>query len=216
MLSEQRRADVLAQVGPVLAVVIEEQAGERWIYIPQAAPDFAILSRCSDGMQIGMTPGWFEGGTRFGFSPCIRFKGAAHTLASLRLVRHSRPPPCIHVTMGRGGVDAVAADLLQHLVQPYEPVFREALSRIGLMQSGASAQQQVADVIAGLTGAVQERRGEDIALSPDVCGVSLPLRVSPAGSIELGQTSVTTEQVSAIVAGLRRADLLRPGRRAGR
>jgi hypothetical protein len=76
------------------------------------------------------------------------------------------------------------------------------------------AQRQVADTIAGLTGTAQERRGDDINLWPDVCGVALPLRVSPGGAIELGRTAVTPEQVSAIVAGLRRADRLRPSRRA--
>ena len=71
-------------------------------------------------------------------------------------------------------------------------------------------QRQVADTITGLTGAAEERQGDDISLRPTVCGVSLPMRVSPVGAIELGRASVTAEQVSAIVAGLRRASRLRP------
>ena len=112
------------------------------------------------------------------------------------------------------GPEAVAADLLRRLVGPYEALFRQVCARAGQADAARDAQRQVADTIAGLTGAAQERRGDDINLWPDVCGVALPLRVSPGGAIELGRTAVTPEQVSAIVAGLRRADRLWPSRRA--
>ena len=68
------------------------------------------------------------------------------------------------------------------------------------------AQRQVAETLAALTGAAPERRGDDINLFPDVAGGRLPLRVSRCGDIELGQTNVTQEQITAIVAGLRRTN----------
>ncbi|MEA2731355.1 MAG: hypothetical protein QOF70_5830 [Acetobacteraceae bacterium] len=212
MLSDEKRADLLAQAGPILAVTLFEATGKRWVYVPQADPTFGILSRSADGMKIGMMPGWFEQAARFEFSPFIRIKGIAHTPQSLGLVPSGGPSLRIHATMTRGP-EAVAADLLRRLVGPYETLFREIRARAGQASEARDAQRRVADTIAGLTGAAQERRGDDINLWPDVGGLALPSRVSPGGAIELGRTAVTPEQVSAIVAGLRRADKLRPGRR---
>ncbi len=212
MLSDERCADLLAQTGPLLAVALFEAAGRRWVYVPQGAADFGILCRCDDGMKIGMTPGWFDGAARFEFSPFILMGGIAHTPQSLGLVPRGRPTLRVHAKMTRGP-DVAAADLLQRLVGPYEPHFREVCARVGRAAQAQDVQRQVADIIAGLTGASQERRGDDINLWPDVGGMALPLRVAPGGGIELGRTAVTPEQVSAIVAGLRRADRLRPSRR---
>lgn len=211
MLSDERRAGLLAQTGPVLAVALFEAAGRRWVYVPQAAADFGILCRCDDGMRIGMTPGWFDGAVRFEFSPSIPIGGVAHTPQGLGLVARGGPTLRIHATMTRG-LDVAAADLLQRLVGPYEPHFREVCARAGRAAQAQDAQRRVADIIASLTGASQERSGDDISLWPDVGGMALPLRVAPGGGIDLGRTAVTPEQVSAIVAGLRRADRLRPGR----
>lgn len=213
MLSDEKRADLLAQTGPVLAVALFEATGQRWVFVPQEAADFGILSRCADGMKIGMMPGWFDQAARFEFAPFIRLDGIAHTTQSLGLVPRGGPALRIHATMTRGP-EAVAADLLRRLVGPYEALFRQVCARAGQADAARDAQRQVADTIAGLTGAAQERRGDDINLWPDVCGVALLLRVSPGGAIELGRTAVTPEQVSAIVAGLRRADRLRSSRRA--
>jgi len=200
MFSDEKRVDLLAQTGPVLAVALFEATGQRWVFVPQEAADFGILSRCADGMKIGMMPGWFDQAARFEFAPFIRLDGGGPALR-------------IHATMTRGP-EAVAVDLLRRLVGPYEALFRQVRARAGQADAVRDTQRWVADTIADLTGAAQERRGDDINLWPDVCGVALPLRVSPGGAIELGRTAVTPEQVSAIVAGLRRADRLRPSRRA--
>ncbi len=37
MLSDEKRADLLAQTGPVLAVALFEATGQRWVFVPKAA-----------------------------------------------------------------------------------------------------------------------------------------------------------------------------------
>ena len=91
MLSDEKRADLLAQTGPVLAVALFEATGQRWVFVPQEAADFGILSRCADGMKIGMMPGWFDQAARFEFAPFIRLDGIAHTPQSLGLVPRGGP-----------------------------------------------------------------------------------------------------------------------------
>lgn len=213
MLNEQKREEVLARIGPVLAVALTETTGTAWIFIPQPAADFAILLRRDDEMRISMMPGWFDKGDRFEFAPYIQIDGIAHTLGSLGLAAHGNNCLRIHATTTRG-VEAIAHDLVRRVVVPYEKHFPGVLARASQTTTARDAQRQVADAIAGLTGATQEHRGDDINLWPDVCGVSLPLRVTPGGAIELGRTNVTHAQVAAIVAGLKRADRLRAGRHA--
>jgi hypothetical protein len=129
MLSDDKRADMLARIGPVLAVTMAETTGQGWIFVPQDAADFAILSRREDGMQIGMLPGWFEHSMRFEFAPFIRIDGVAHTLTSLGLVPPGARALRIHVTVTRG-VDALAADILRRVVRPYEGCFDAVRARI--------------------------------------------------------------------------------------
>ena len=212
MLGEQRRAEMLAQIGPVLTVELEEKTGQRWVFVPQPAADFAVLSRACDGMQVGMTPGWFDHAARFEFPPCVRVGGTVHGLSILGVTTRPGMPLRIHATMLRGA-DALAAELLRRLVRPYEPMFREVRARLDRMAVERDAQRRVAAAIAGITGAAEEADGNEIAITPNVCGVTMSLRVVPGGVVELERTVVTPEQVRAIIAGLRRAERLQPCRR---
>ena len=212
MLSDKRRADLLARTGPVLAVLLCEASGRQWVFVPQDRPDFAVLSRCEDNMAVGMMPGWFEPTARFEFSPFIHMDGGCHTLASLGLVQRGGASLRIHASM-TSGPEALATDLLRRLIGPYQPYFQEVQALRSRHPEARKAQPQAADLIAATAGGAQRRGGDEINPWPDVCGVSLPLRVLPGGIIELGRAKVTAAQVSAIVAGLQRADRLRPARR---
>ena len=212
MLTDDKRAAMLAQTGPVLAVALCEATGDGWTYIPGMAPDFGILARRKDGMQLGVRPGWFDGAVRYEFMPHLQADGRAPVPAAQDQTA-SRPALRIQSTTTRG-IEAVAADVARRLVEPYEAQYRNTLARAIEGLPGRDAQRQVADLLAWLTGGAQAWREGDISLHPDVGGTSLPLRVAPGGTIELGHASVSADQVADLVAGLLRAGRMRPASEA--
>lgn len=214
MLTEKKRADLLARSGPVLAMLLAEHTARRWTYVPQDVSDFGVLRCPDDGMQLGLLPGWFEAAERFELAPFIRSrKGVAHTVRSLGLVGPSASDLRIQVTNSRG-MERVAADVVRRLVEPYAALHPKVRALLAEDRAAADAQERVAASLATLTGAIQERHGDDISLAPEIGGVRLPLRVSLGGTIELGSTGLTETQLRGLVAGLQRADKLAPsGRR---
>nr|WP_294523306.1 hypothetical protein [uncultured Rhodopila sp.] len=129
MLSTRERADRLARVGPPLVVTLSEMSGDGWIFIPQDAVDFAVLSRRKDRMQLGMLPGWYDSVPRFEFSPFIRIDGITHTPAGLGIIAPGAGALRIHVTMARG-VETIATDVIRRLIIPYEGYFAEVGARV--------------------------------------------------------------------------------------
>ena len=208
MLTLAQRAESLAEVGPVFTNALSEITARRWTFIAGPEADTAMLSR-DDGMCLAMLPGWCEHAQRFEFTAYAQLEGRVDTPARLGLVPTGTPPLRIQVTM-RPNLERTAADVVRRLVQPYEAIFGLVKSHRQCWQDGSEAQRRTVERITGLTGAVQRRSGEDIALAADVGGVSLPLRVAPDGAIELGRTAVSDGQLVAIVAGLRHAAGLRP------
>jgi hypothetical protein len=129
MLSNHQRADRLARVGPALVVTLSEMTGDGWIFIPQDAVDFAVLSRRKDRMQLGMLPGWYDSMPRFEFSPFIRINGMTHTLAGLGIIAPGAGALRIHVTMA-SGVEAIARNVIRRLILPYERYLPEVRGNI--------------------------------------------------------------------------------------
>ena len=156
-----------------------------------------------------MLPGWCEHVQRFEFTAYARLAGRLDTPARLGLVPAGTPPLRVQVTM-RPNLDRTAADVARRLVRPYEAIFGCMVVRQQHQDADRTAQLRVAERIAGLIGASQRPIGENIAMVGDVGGVRLPLLVAPDGAIELGGAAVSDVQLAAIVAGLRKADALRP------
>jgi hypothetical protein len=129
MLSTRERAEMLARVGPALVVTLSEMTGDGWIFIPQDAVDFAVLSRRRDRMQLGMLPGWYHSVPRFEFRPFIRINGKTHTLAGLGIIAPGAGALRIHVTMARG-VETIATNVIRRLIVPYEGYFGEVGARV--------------------------------------------------------------------------------------
>jgi hypothetical protein len=130
MLSTHERAEMLARVGPPLVVTLSEMTGDGWMFIPQDAVDFAVLSRRTDRMQLGMLPGRYDPMPRFEFSPFIRINGITHTLAGLGIIALGSGALRIHVTMTRG-VETIAANVMRRLIVPYDGYFAEVGRRVG-------------------------------------------------------------------------------------
>jgi hypothetical protein len=129
MLTICERADRLAGVGPPLVVTLSEMTGDGWIFIPQDAVDFAVLSRRRDRMQLGMLPGRYDSTPRFEFSPFIRIDGITHTLAGLGTIAPTAGALRIHVTMARG-VETIATNVIRRLIVPYEGYFPDVGRRV--------------------------------------------------------------------------------------
>ena len=136
MLSDDKRADMLARVGPVLAVTLAETTGQGWIFVPQDAADFASFPAARTECKSACCRAGSSIALRFEFAPFIRIDGVAHTLTSLGLMPPGAGALRIHVTMTRG-VDALAAAILRRIVSPYEGFFDAVRARI--REAGASA-----------------------------------------------------------------------------